>query len=78
MQTFVGLLFAILAAIAVAGIIALLQIGANEIFRKIESKWGIPGVIILLLSWLILLPVLMLASILYGLYRFITVKPHYV
>jgi len=71
-------LIAISLACLVAGLAALLKLGSGEITRLVELRWKARGVITLIACWFILLPIMMLASILFGLYRFLTVKPHYV
>ncbi len=78
MPTLAITLIAILFALLVAGLAALLKLGSNELLQLVEQKWGAKGVIVLVLSWVILLPLMMLASIVFGLYRIVTIKPHYV
>ena len=78
MHTILVTLIAILFAILVACLAALLKLGSGEILRVVEEKWNAKGVILLIISWVVLLPIMMLASIVFGLYRFLTVKPHYV
>jgi|GEM_PF-3142065 hypothetical protein len=71
-------LIAIALAFLVAGLTALLKLGSGEILRIVEARWKARGVITLIICWFVLLPIMMLVSILFGLYRFLTVKPHYV
>lgn len=78
MHTLLVTLIAIVFAILVAGLAALLKLGSGEILRAVEARWNGKGVIVLVFSWVILLPLMILASIVFGLYRLLTVKPHYV
>jgi len=78
MPPLTAVLIAIALAFLVAGLTALLKLGSGEILRLVEVRWKASGVITLIICWFILLPIMMLASILFGLYRLLTVKPHYV
>lgn len=78
MNTLLFALFAVTAAIIVAGLTVLLQIGSSKILRFAEEHWGATGVAIVILSWFLLLPIMILSSIIIGLYLYLTVKPTYV
>ena len=78
MHALVTILFAIVAAFLVAGILALIKIGSSAILRFVEKRWKSAGVIILILCWISLLPIMVLASIAVGFYLYLTVKPSYV
>ena len=78
MHTLLATLIAIAFAFLVAGLAAILKLGSSEILRVVEEKWSAKGVILLIISWIVLLPIMMISSIVFGLYRLLTVKPHYV
>ena len=71
------IIFWVALAVLTAVTLALFTIGAAEIFRFAENKYKGYGVAAVLLCWFILLPIMVLLSILVGLYKYITVKfPH--
>ncbi len=78
MHALLTITITLLAAFIVAGLFALLKLGSGEILRVVEEKWSAKGVILLIISWIVLLPIMMISSIVFGLYRLLTVKPHYV
>ncbi len=78
MHAFVTILFAVVTAFLVAGILALIKIGSSALLRFVDKRWKSTGVIILILCWVLLLPVMVLVSIVVGFYLYLTVKPSYV
>jgi len=77
MHILLKVLLAVIAAFIVASLIALLKIGSSEILRFAEQRWKSRGVISVIILWVLLLPIMMLISILTGLYIFLTVKKDY-
>ena len=78
MHAVVTILFAVVTAFLVAGILALIKIGSIALLRFVDKRWKSTGVIILILCWVLLLPVMVLVSIVVGFYLYLTVKPSYV
>ena len=74
MNLFIICLFVVISAVLAASALALIKVGAEEIFRYAEQKKNGIGVLLVLLSWIILLPIMILLSLFVGLYKFIVVR----
>lgn len=77
MDMVVIFLFVIFTALLAAAALALIKIGAAEVFRYAEARWKGFGAIAIIFCWVIVLPVMVLLSFFVGLYRFITVNYRY-
>lgn len=60
-------------ALFAAAILALIKIGAQSILRYAENRWGASGGIAIIFAWVIAFPVMVLLSLLRGLYLFFAV-----
>ena len=74
MKLLIIVLFVLITAPLAAAALALIKIGAQEIFFYAEHKMKGIGVFIILLSWIILLPIMILLSLIVGLYKYIAVN----
>ena len=73
MNLFVICLFVVITAPLAVIALALIKIGSEEIFRYAEQKKNGIGVLCILLSWIILLPIMVLLSLFVGLYKYLVV-----
>ncbi len=74
MRLLIICLFVVITAPLAAITLALIKIGAEEIFRYAEQKKNGIGALLVLLSWIILLPIMLLLSLFAGLYKYVTFK----
>ena len=61
-------------ALLAAAMLASIKIGAQSIFRSAESRWGASGAIAIIFAWVIAFPIMVLLSLLHGIYLFFSVK----
>ena len=70
MSIIIKFVLIIATAFLAAAMLALFKIGAGEIFRYAEQRWMGKGVIFVLFCWVIVLPIMVLLSLILGLYLF--------
>jgi len=73
MNLFIIFIFVVVTALLAATALALIKIGSEEILRYAEQKKNGTGVFLIVLSWIILLPIMVLLSLFVGLYKYIIV-----
>jgi len=74
MKLFIDFIFLVTTASLAAISLALIKIGSEEIFHYAEQKKNGVGILLILLSWIILLPIMVLFSLFVGLYKYIVVS----
>jgi len=74
MSLFIIFIFVVATALLAAISLALIKIGSEEILRYAEQKKNGIGVLLIILSWIILLPIMVLLSLFVGLYKYIVIS----
>lgn len=74
MSLFIIFIFVVVTALLAAISLALIKIGSEEILRYAEQKKNGIGVLLIILSWIILLPIMVLLSLFIGLYKYIVIS----
>ena len=74
MSLFIIFVFVAVTAPLAAIVLVLIKIGIQEIFNYAEYKMNRIGILFILLSWFIFLPIMVLLSLFVGLYKFIVVS----